>query len=789
MWPVLSTLTLAAPQWLWPAVGLLAVTLLALAWSYRIAPAGWRWVCGGLKSLGLAALAFCLLEPLWTGQRARPGANLLAVVADNSQGLQVRDRDAAQTRGETLRGWLDPVRATWWSALEEMFEVRRFSFDARLHAVRDFNELTFDGRASALGAALNALRERFAGRPLAGVILLTDGIATDIHDSWPPLDGLPPVYPVVVGRPGAVRDLALAQVRVNQTAFEDAPVSVQAEVRATGAAGETVTATLLDASGAKVAEHEARARRDDEALTFRFQWRPPRPGLAFYELRVGFRHGEAAGEATPLNNSRVVAVDRGRGPYRMLYVAGRPNWEYKFLNRALGEDDQIELTGLIRVALREPKFEFRGRAGETGNPLFRGFGDQDREQVERYDQPVLVRLYPNDAAQARHEPVLRAGFPGVAEALYEFDAVILDDVEAAFFTPAQQALLARFVSERGGGLLMLGGAESFRQGGYHRTPVGDALPVYLDRAQDPAPGGAWRFNLAREGWLEAWARLRETEHDEKARLQTMPPFQVLNPVRDIKPAASIVATVADEQGREHPALITQRFGRGRTAAMTIGDFWRWGMRDPTARHDLEKAWRQLARWLVADVPRRVELAVEPAPDQAPGAVRLRVRARDAQFQPLDEARVSIEVTRAALGTNAAPAPLRLTAEPADREAGLYEALYVARQPGGYHASAVVTNAAGAEVGRAETGWSTDLAAEEFRSLEPNVVLLEELARRTGGEVVPAARLADFARGLPQRRAPVMEAWTVPAWHTPWLFAFALACFVTEWGLRRWKGLP
>jgi hypothetical protein len=35
----------------------------------------------------------------------------------------------------------------------------------------------------------------------------------------------------------------------------------------------------------------------------------------------------------------------------------------------------------------------------------------------------------------------------------------------------------------------------------------------------------------------------------------------------------------------------------------------------------------------------------------------------------------------------------------------------------------------------------------------------------------------------------MEAWTFPIWHTPAMFAFALACFVSEWGLRRWKGLP
>ena len=83
-------------------------------------------------------------------------------------------------------------------------------------------------------------------------------------------------------------------------------------------------------------------------------------------------------------------VDRGLGTHRILYVAGRPNWEFKFLNRALTDDEQIQLVGLIRIAKREKKFEFVGRQGEQSNPLFRGSG-LTNENTERYDQPVLVR--------------------------------------------------------------------------------------------------------------------------------------------------------------------------------------------------------------------------------------------------------------------------------------------------------------------------------------------------------------------------------------------------------------
>lgn len=802
-----TSLTFSGLHWLWPALAVFAVAALVIAWSYRawtdaLGSPAVRWTCVGLKALGMAALAACLVEPLWLGQRARPGANVFAVVADNSQGLQIQDRGETRSRGEALREMVDPGKPGWQATLGDTFELRRYSFDARLQATADFRELNFEGRASAIGSALRTIRDRFEGRPLAGVLLFTDGNATDLTSAaGADLRGLPPVYPVILGKRGAVQDVAIQRVAVSQSAFEDAPVSVQADVSAAGFRGQSITARLVDRGGRTVLEQRAVARGDEETLAFRFQLRPEQPGLSYYQVRVGVR-GETGGavdgaasaeppaysgaEATLANNARVLAVDRGQGPFRVLYVSGRPNWEFKFLNRALQADNQVQLVGLIRVAKREPKFEFRGRAGETSNPLFRGFGNQAPEEVQRYDQPVLVRL------NTRDEVELQAGFPRTAEELYGYHAVILDDVETEFFSPDQALLLQKFVSERGGGLLMLGGMESFQEGNYVRTPIGDMLPVYLDRDEGPTePPGELRLELAREGWLQPWARLRDNEGDERERLEDMAPFQVFNRVRSIKPGASVIATARNQRGEELPALAVQRFGRGRTGALMIGDFWRWGMKDVAARQDMDKAWRQMVRWLVSDVPGRVQTTAEPLPEDANGAVRVQVRVRDDTFQPLDDAIVTVTVEPVLFEGAAAGAvaPIRLEAEPALSEPGLFEATYVPRQTGGYKATAQVKDHAGVDLGSAAAGWSTDLAAEEFKSLVPNTALLEEIARRTGGEVVPAEGLQALADRLPQLRAPVMEIWSYPAWHTPAMFLFALGCLLAEWGLRRWKGMP
>jgi uncharacterized membrane protein len=793
-----QTLIWSGLNWSWFAIGGLALVLLLLVWSLRTSPAGpLAWVSAILKFLGFTALAACLLEPLSSGLRARPGANLFAIVADNSQSLQISDRGSERTRAQQLADLLNPQHSHWQSTLEENFDVRRYSFDSRLQASKDFADLSFDGRSSALGSSLRALVERYQGRPLAGVLLLTDGNATDIHGS-PDLAGLPPIYPVVLGNTQPIKDIAIQQVHATQTAFEDAPVSVQADVVANGYSGEPVSARVVDSSGKTVLEQTLTPRKPNDLLPFRFQLKPDQPGLSFYHLRVRSKieagrtsSNGSSGEATLLNNDAIFLAERGQGPYRILYVSGRPNWEFKFLNRALDEDPQVQLVGLVRVARREPKFNFLGRAGESSNPLFRGFGEQSAEEVERYDQPVLVRL------NTRDEFELRGGFPKTAEELYSYQAVVIDHLEADFFTPDQQALLQKFVSERGGGFLMLGGMESFQEGNYQNTPIGDMLPVYLGPVEEGNPPGPWRLDLTREGWLQSWARVRDNEADEKARLEAMAPFQVLNRVRELKPGASAIATVSSPDGLTYPALAVQRFGRGHSAALMLGDFWHWGFHDADAHRDMDKAWRQLMRWLVNDVPRRVELAAEPQANEPNGAVQLQIRVRDPKYQPLDDVSIDLEVQPALAGDNATTASsvsnsapsVRLHAEPSPNEPGLFLASYVPRLTGGYRATVAVTNSSGAEVGHATAGWTTDLVADEFRSLTPNISLLETIAQKSGGEIIPADRLESFARNLPHRHAPIMEPWTHPLWHTPVVFAFALACFLSEWGLRRWKGLP
>jgi uncharacterized membrane protein len=387
-----------------------------------------------------------------------------------------------------------------------------------------------------------------------------------------------------------------------------------------------------------------------------------------------------------------------------------------------------------------------------------------------------------DTDQDKEE--LKGGFPKDPEDLYKYHAVILDDVEAAFFTQDQLSLMQKFVSQRGGGLLMLGGPQSFADGQYQRTPVGEMLPVYLDRTQAVSPPDGFRLKLTREGWLQPWVRLRANEADEEKRLTEMPAFKTVSRIDAIKPGATVLAQVETAGGEPRPALVVQPFGRGRTAALLVGDLWRWNLRRENHKEsDLDKSWRQTVRWLVADVPQPVEVETRRSSGTALPGVQIVVRARDKQFAPLDNAGVAIKVQTPDKRN------IELVAESSAVTPGEYLATFAPREAGAYRATIAVTAADGSEVGSRGTGWSVEPETEEFRTLTVNRPLLERIAKETGGEIVDAGGLDRFVAGLPNRKIPVVESWTYPLWHQWQMFLAAIACFVGEWGLRRWKGLP
>ncbi len=757
--------------WIAVAVVVLVGALLVVGY-WRSPLRGWRRLAAmGCKLGALALLALCLLDPLWTRTQPKKGENEVILLVDTSASLETAESPGAATRASQVAAALKSgdADAAWITALAEDFRLRMMTVGAQTRSVPHFRALSFDGTRSDLCRTLMTLRS--GGANLAAVVVVSDGNATD-GAAWKSEGKGAPVFTVLAGEKAPTPDLALLEATVAVSPFEDAPVTITTRVSAQGLNGKQAVLSALDEAG-KVVATEKVTVHGDSPQTVRLRIPTAKPGVSFHRVELKC---EGVKEATLANNTRLLAADRGTGPYRVLYIAGRPNWEYKFLRRAIAGDVDVQMPSLIRIAKREPKFEWRGRAGESVNPLFRGFGAKDGEEAQRYDQPVLIRLGTKDAKE------LTDGFPKSPEDLFsEYRAIIIDDLEAGFFTQEQMHLIERFVSERGGALMMLGGQECFQAGGYDHTPIGRMLPVYLDRVAS-APVADVRFNLTREGWLESWMRLRTERAEDETRLAAMPAFQSINQTFSIKPGASVLATVSDAEQKAHPAIVAQRFGEGRVGSVLVADMWRWGMKDEDARKDMERAWRQLMRWLVVDVADGITLTAEAEPADHE-RMKLAVRVRDRSFRAQSDAVVKIEVVQPD-GTKS-----QLFAEPSLKEAGLFEAEFFAAKAGNYRASASVEDAEKrTPLGSKATGWAYDPQADEFGRLEPDQSLMQRIASESGGQMLKLAEITKLPELLKNIRVPVEVTLATPLWHSPWVFVALLLLLGGEWYLRRKGGM-
>lgn len=788
-----------SPQLFWPLLLLWLALSVGILWSVLRGPqrSNWLFLAAGLKVLALGLLLATLLEPMISGQRAREQANYFAVLVDNSQSMKIESEAQEENANPHWTKILDK-EAPWQTRLAQDFQLRRYRFDRQLQSIQHFGELDWSGSGSQIGDNLRELRQRYSDRPLAGIMLVTDGNSTEVSsqiNSWKTF-GVP-VYPIQTRKTDALKDINIKRLTVSQTDFEASPVTILAQFSAFGLAGKEARLSLLDAQGKELKTATMVLPKDGELVNHRFQFRPEGRGVQGFQVKIQLTDeltldpGSRSTEATLLNNSRFAVVDRGMGPYRILYLAGRPNWEFKFIRRALDLDEELKLISLLRIARKEPKFSFRDSKVDTANPLFSGFEDIAEEDKEAYDEPVLIRLGVEESEQ------LSKGFPKSAEELFEYHAIILDDIEHDFFTQEQLLLLRQFVSMRGGGLLMLGGQETLRGEALRNSSLGELLPVYPDDTSSPSANletQQWRWELTREGWLQPWLRLTDNEEAEKKLMSERTAMGVLNHVSGLKPGASVLVDTMDQDGTRRPIMAAQKFGKGKSAAIMAGDLWRWAMHRESLDTEapLMAAWRQTVRWLIADVPKRLQITVErgnPASSSPtnisnsnPLATILRTSVFDAEFKPVENVKLTYTIHLPS-GKN-----VTLQAEPSEALPGAFETSLVSTEAGVFRAEVLALAEDGSELGHGEVGWTSEPSAEEFEQLLPNTAWMQQIAAETNGAVIDSTQLESFVKKLPELSAPVTENYVYPIWHEPWVILCAISFFCLEWGIRRKSGL-
>jgi hypothetical protein len=263
------------------------------------------------------------------------------------------------------------------------------------------------------------------------------------------------------------------------------------------------------------------------------------------------------------------------------------------------------------------------------------------------------------------------------------------------------------------------------------------------------------------------------------RWRTLPYMNDFQDAGTPKPGATVLAQMV--AGRTMPMLVTQSYGRGRTALLATSGTWRWQMNlplgDPT--HDL--FWQQLLRWLAADSPGPVTVSMPQQTLMDEGHVKLTATVRDKEYTPAADAHVSAHV----IGPDGATAVVDMT--PVPNTPGTFEAEWTAEKPGSY-----VTEVT-AEKGTDELGKDTmtfrreDGVAENFHT-EQNRDLLQKLSDETGGRYWTEDELERLPKEISYSEAGISVRDTKELWDMPIVFLLLLGLMSADWLLRRKWGV-
>lgn len=769
--------------WLWAV--LIAAAIGFAGWSYsrldgsRAA----RVTLAGLRSSTLIALLVLLAGPQAVVRDELVEPDWVALLIDRSASLTIADAPgigpARITREEQLRRAID-TSSDELGALSERRRLLVLGFDAGTSAVSLDEIGNPDGRRTSIRYALDDALARTAARPLAGVVVVSDGRSADTP-SRAALRRLrreaAPVFVIPLGSAEPVGDLAIRATRAPRLAFTNDRTPVSVEIERLGGEGQARgTVRLVDEATGLVIDQQPvtfdpSERTDDgpaqtvERVMLRAD--AAEEGRRTWRVELVPDQDDLLGE----NNTRDLPIEFVGRPLRVLHIDGYPRWEQRYLRSLLIREETVNASTLVLAP--------------------------DRRYLQEGDTEI-------------------GAIPTSAETWREYDAIVLGDVRPDVFTTAQLESLREHIATTGAAIVWSAGPSSVPVL-WHDTPLGELLPflrgasdgrsIESDTTMRPTGTadllGVLRLSADRERpWPPelsdpdtGWSRLRYTQRIDAS---------MLKPTARILAESVPVSRDAEENNPPEPpgpAVVLMRFGAGSSLYIATDETWRW--RYGRGETLFERFWLQLIRALARDrltrTDRAASLTASPGRAVVEQPVLITLDVFDQRLGGEAPSSVEVEMVRSDEGASPAQgnaAPMRLTlrrsagsgdgdtnseGDPEARRGLVYAATWLPPAPGSWTARLAdrtfITSPLDAPV---DVSWPVD----ELRRPETDHAALARLAEETGGQVLSTDQLADLDEILPNRERRVVAVRTEPIWDAPIVLVMLLLLLTAEWLGRR-----
>jgi len=770
----------------WPGAVAIALVLCAAAyaiWLYRgeIGLSRARRVSMAvLRTLVLGTVILMLFEPAFALEATVRLRRVVLVLLDRSDSMrqtEVRQRredlaDAAIALGKIApeayaTAVLDPHRREIDSAtrldmarrllanadlkiLERLGKnntVRLFTFNQELDPISGEGAMeipdtqrqrAFD-RVTALGSAVHEAVQRYAGQPIAAVVVISDGAS---NAGLEPLEvarrmkerGVP-IYTIGIGVADPP-DVRIADVIAQETVFAQDRVPVTVRLESSGYDRQQARLSLaLDGQEIEGQSRTVTLTGGTQYEEFTFT-----AGTRTGRMKLSATISPMAGEASADNNVFERPIEVTDQKIKVLYVEGKPRWEYRYLRAVL---------------LRDPRLDVRFLMTQ---------GDSD---LARYS-PIYIDRFPDDASA------------------FAFDMIIIGDVPCTYFTPDQVERIRRLVQDQGGSLLMLAGRR-FAPATYAGTTLGALLPVEATRDAPITVNNDAHPVITSVGQASAAVALETLADDNNQVWSMVRPLYQLPAIKAIKPGAIVLAELSEAVGllrEKYPLVAWHRVGSG-GKVMYVATDQLWRLRFKTGDKYHARFWSQTIQFMslsrLLGGNKRVNIQIDKRRYQPGDQVRIFARVLTQAYEPAIGPQYEINLER--LDGERETRRVRLESVP--DSPGVYQGYVTADRDGRY-----VLRATGEDLQSSNAPEFEIMPPVAPEAREPRMQrdLLRRIAELSGGryiEMKDIRSLPDLI-GAETRLAAVRmekELWDLPA-----VFVLLVILAGAEWFVRRRSNL-
>lgn len=694
----------------------------------------------GLRMTVFLMLILLVARPVWTESENTQNPNKRVVLlVDRSQSMSLREGDEMRYHRaiDFARDSLLPVLDSADIAVVPLL----FAEDVETASGPQIAESKPSGMQTNLSRAIvhSIVTEDLP--PLA-VVALTDGAVTQDSDNSRAVSALlthgVPFVGIGFGSENDSRMLSLEQVVAPAIVSPEQRFQVAARLRSTGATMPSFDLLLMK-------DGQLVKRRTIPGYTGARNWQESFDVVESIEGIHSWTVQLMPPQDPDIVSTRTESSDTVRvvadGDLRVLYLQGGLTWDYKFIHIALRSDPTIKLAGLSRTASTSKFFE-----------------------------------------NVQNDIDLVDGFPSTIEKLTEFRVVVLSNLKPRDLTPHQQELLARFCGEFGGGVLMIGGPNTFNAS-WKDSRVEELLPVRFAAQSVAASNSPIRLLLTEPSLTHPVFRISDSANTQGA-WSNLPTFTNYATVDAVKPGAQVWLEHSRPAGSRPPVVMaSQQFGNGISSVICMQNFWRWRLAKQSDTDHFDRFWQQLFRFLGETGHERIGLTL-----------------RDQQLIPGETVQLTVERRADARQQNSERLSFLVRVTDSDGHEVVQEQIQLG--PGQNRDVTFPADAAGTFTAIVEDQSKSVMASRtieisdvssEYVSTARNMDTLRQWAAVSSGVAVAAEDCSDIAALLnpyldPNETRSHDIQRSVPAGVNAWTMLLLVGCQCVEWLCRKRWGM-